>query len=229
MFINSPHNPTGHCFSEKQLREIAELCRAHGIYLFSDEVYHDLFWDPLIPRPPAACDIYDRAISLGVLSKSYGLPGLRIGWVATRATEPLDSMKSYKDYLSICSPGPSEFLAEVALRNKDRLFAKSTKIIRRNVELLKEFFQRHQDVFEAEIPHAGCLMYPRLKLSDRTSEEFAVDLVTKKNLLILPSNRFDSQDRSHFRLGFGRSNLNECLVVLEEYLQELKCSGAPHK
>src|SRR3546814_19709697 len=86
----------------ERFSSVVAVARAHGLYLFSDEVYRELEHDPA-DRLPAACDLYERAVSLGVMSKPYGLPGLRIGWIATKDAAIYDAMAAFKDYLTICN------------------------------------------------------------------------------------------------------------------------------
>jgi PHD/YefM family antitoxin component YafN of YafNO toxin-antitoxin module len=97
--INNPHNPTGYLMSETELDSVVELAVKHGIILFSDEVYRLLEYEEQDRLKPA-CELYDNAVTLGVMSKSYGLAGLRIGWVATGSRDIYHRMASYKDGFS---------------------------------------------------------------------------------------------------------------------------------
>src|SRR5579859_6548677 len=103
---------------------VVALAQAHGIVLFSDEVYRELEHDPQ-SRLPAACDLDERAISLGSISKSYGLPGLRLGWLVTRDAALREAIMALKDYTTICSSAPSEVLTAVALRNRHILLERN--------------------------------------------------------------------------------------------------------
>jgi len=131
IIINSPHNPTGHVLSENELKQIIDLCRSRHIMLFADEVYKYLEYPPQSPVSWAA-DRYENAVSLGVMSKSFGLAGLRIGWIATRNRHIYEKMAAFKDYTSICNSAPSEFLALVALRNRREIVQRNQEIIGRN-------------------------------------------------------------------------------------------------
>ena len=112
LYLNQPHNPTGTLMARPVFEQVIGLARDHGLILFSDEVYRELEHDPAQRLPPA-CDVYERAVSLGSISKSYGLPGLRIGWVATRDSALRDAVAVLKDYTTICTSAPSEFLTWV--------------------------------------------------------------------------------------------------------------------
>src|SRR5206468_2577474 len=108
--INFPHSPTGAHIDRSQLRDIVELCAGRGIRLFSDEVYRLLEHDRAPTLPPAAT-LDDRAVSLGVMSKAYGLAGLRVGWIATKDVHLRQRIIALKDYTTICGSAPSEVLA----------------------------------------------------------------------------------------------------------------------
>jgi aspartate/methionine/tyrosine aminotransferase len=125
LYINQPHNPTGTLMARRVFEDVIELARAHGLVLFSDEVYRELEYNPA-DRLPAACDMYERAVSLGSISKSYGLPGLRIGWIATRDASIREAVSTLKDYTTICASAPSEFLTALALRNRKVLLDRQT-------------------------------------------------------------------------------------------------------
>ena len=132
--INTPHNPTGYLMRTTDQTALIEVVRAHDLLLFCDEVYRESEYDPA-RRLPAACDLDERAVSLGVLSKTYGLAGLRIGWIATRNHDIYRRMAALKDYTTICNSAPSEFLAALALRQREVLAARSLALIQRNLAL----------------------------------------------------------------------------------------------
>ena len=213
--VNCPHNPTGYLMSAAKQRQLIEMVRERNIILFSDEVYRELEFDPA-DRLPAACDLYDKAISLGVMSKTYGLAGLRIGWIATRNRQIYEQMASFKDYLTICNSAPSEFLATLALRNRDKIVRRNVDIEVGNMQLLNRFFDKYRSVFNWAPPHAGSTAFPSIKLA-RPVEDFCLDLLEKQGVLLLPANYFDYGDKN-FRLGFGRKNLPEALSRFEEFL-----------
>ena len=131
VIINTPHNPTGYLMSRQDFDTLHRFVQENGLLLFSDEVYRELEYDPA-SRLPAACDYGEHAISLGVTSKTYGLAGLRIGWIATRNRAIYEKMASLKDYTTICNSAPGEFLAELAMRNRQnsppRISVSSRKI-----------------------------------------------------------------------------------------------------
>lgn len=220
--VNTPHNPTGWLMSRAEQTRLELVCRERGILLFSDEVYRELEYDPQ-DRLPAACDLHPNFVSLGVMSKTYGLAGLRIGWVATRNESIHQKMATLKDYTTICNSAPSEFLAELALRHRKELTARNLGIIHRNLALLDDFFARHSDRFSWVRPHAGPIAFP--KLFSGEVETFCDELVHESGVLLLPGTLYDHPGNPvstaldhHFRLGFARKNMPEALARLDEFL-----------
>jgi aspartate/methionine/tyrosine aminotransferase len=138
--INCPHNPTGYLMPPDEFDELANLSRKHGFIIFSDEVYRLLEYEH-DDRLPAICEIDDRGASLGVMSKTFGLAGLRIGWIATRNKKLLKNLAARKDYTTICNSAPSEFLATLALKHKYALIQRNLKIIKKNLTILDRLNQ----------------------------------------------------------------------------------------
>jgi aspartate/methionine/tyrosine aminotransferase len=215
IIINTPHNPTGYLMSHSDYEAVHRFATENDLLLFSDEVYRESEYDPA-RRLPAACDLGKHAVSLGVTSKTYGLAGLRIGWVATKNKEVYDKIAALKDYTTICNSAPSEFLAEVAIRNRDKLVARNLGIIKENVSTIDEFFARHADLFSWVRPHAGSMAFPRYL--GGYIEKFCDDLVKKAGVLLLPGSIYDDSG-NHFRLGLGRKDLPLAVDRLEEYLR----------
>jgi aspartate/methionine/tyrosine aminotransferase len=124
-------------------------------------------------------------------------------------------MASLKDYTTICNSAPSEFLAELALRNRDKLAAHNLEIIQRNLSIVDSFLARHTDLFSWVRPHAGSMAFPKLLHGD--IEDFCDRLVKKAGVLLLPGTMYDDTG-NHFRLGLGRKNLPEAIARFEEFL-----------
>jgi aspartate/methionine/tyrosine aminotransferase len=221
--INFPHNPTGKVISRTTLEELISICRARGIYLFSDEVYRLAERRPEMTLPQVA-DIYERGISLGVLSKSYGLPGLRVGWVACRDADLLRRTERMKHYSSICGSAPSELLAQIALKARERILARNRGLIAKNLPLLDTFFSEHEDLFEWYLPDGGCIGYPRY-LGPEGVEDFARRLVEESGVLLLPASVYQSDlgptPRDRFRIGYGRDNMEAGLAAMRGHLRKL--------
>ncbi len=218
--INFPNNPTGAVLERARFDALVELCREHGIYLFSDEVYRLVERDEAI-RLPQAADVYERGISLNVMSKAYGLPGLRIGWIMTKDAELLARMERYKHYLSICNSAPSEQLAIIALKARQKILGRNRALTQDNAEKLGAFFAEFPDLFEWTRPDGGCVGYPRYKGADG-ADAFCEDLVETSGVLLLPPKVYHSEllptPQDRFRIGFGRSGIDESLEAFRAYL-----------
>ncbi len=214
--VNTPHNPTGYLMHAEAFQEISRIAGDNGIILFSDEVYRESEYR-IEDRLPAACDLGAHTVSLGVMSKTYGLPGLRLGWIATRNEDVYKQMAVLKDYTTICNSAPAEFLAELALRHRAALVARTQKIILANLDLLDGFFDRHDDRFAWQRPRAGAIGFPKLLGGD--VEVFCDTLVKTAGVLLLPGSVYDDPG-NHFRIGFGRRNMPEAFGRLEAFLQK---------
>jgi aspartate/methionine/tyrosine aminotransferase len=214
IYINSPHNPTGSQMPKAVFERIVELAEERSIVLFSDEVYRGLEHDPA-DRLPAACEMYEHAVSLGTVSKAYGLPGLRIGWLASRDRTLLDRIRELKLYTTICSSAPSELLVALGLRHGERLVERSRQLILANLPLIDAFIERHGELFEWVRPTAGPIGFPRVG-GDFDVEAWCEQTAELSGVLLLPGAVYD-QPR-HVRLGFGRENLPQAVERLDGYL-----------
>jgi len=215
--INFPHNPTGQIIEEDELREVVQICLERDIWVFSDEVYRLLGQPEKGWAPPAAC-IYSKAISLGVMSKAFGMAGLRVGWIACQDKALLKKIEHTKHYTSICNSAPAEIISLITLKAKERILERNNKIVADNLTLLDEFFQEHNHLFEWARPQGGCVGFVKYKGSESV-ENFCKRLVQKQNVLLLPASVYD-YNTQHFRIGFGRKNMQECLEQLKIFLKD---------
>lgn len=212
--VNTPHNPTGYLMSRSDFESVNRFAQENNLLLFFDEVYRESEYDPSA-RLPSACDMGEHAVSLGVTSKTYGLAGLRIGWVATKNREIYEKMASLKDYTTICNSAPSEFLAEVAMRNRHKLAERNLGIIKHNLAVMDDFFTRYSSLFTWVRPQAGSMGFPKLLKGE--VEEFCDMVVRKAGVLLLPGTMYDDTG-NRFRVGLGRKNLPQAVQRLENYL-----------
>lgn len=220
--INFPNNPTGKIISHEDLKKLVELAREFGIYIFSDEVYRGIELDPA-KRLPQIADIYEKGISLNVMSKAYGLPGLRIGWLASQDIELLGDFERYKHFLTICNSAPSEILSLIALKNRAKILEKNVNLLSDNIKKLDKFFAEFPDLFDWRHPDGGAVAYPKYRGAG-TTNDFCADLLDKSGVLILPPRIYNSElistPQDHFRIGFGRSGMDEMLDVFYHYLKK---------
>jgi aspartate/methionine/tyrosine aminotransferase len=216
VIANFPHNPTGYLPSHDEWRTIVQAVARAGVWLFSDEMYRGLEYDPAA-RLSSGCDLYERAITLGGLSKTYGLPGLRCGWLALQDTSLRDRILGWKDYTTICASAPSEALAQIALQVSEKLAERSLGIVQHNLELADPFFARWRAIFRWNRPQAGSVAFVGLR--DRSAQAFSNQLMTEQGVLLLPGPSMGFDDH-HVRLGLGRLSFPEGLEQLDSYLAQ---------
>jgi aspartate/methionine/tyrosine aminotransferase len=218
--VNFPNNPTGAVPGQDSWRRLAELCEERGITLFSDEVFRGLELGPDGSLPQAA-DLSPTALSLNVMSKAYGLPGLRIGWIACRDRGVLSRLERAKHYTSICNAGPSEVLALIALRAGQRILDRNRRIVAGNLPLFSEFFCRYPGLFDWQPPRGGCVAFPRY-LGPDGAEAMCARLVEEAGVLLLPASIFASEltatPTDRFRVGVGRADPGPALTAWTDWL-----------
>jgi aspartate/methionine/tyrosine aminotransferase len=209
--VNAPHNPTGMLPTAEEWARLTRELDRRGIHLLADEVYRFLELDEndlLI----AGADAFPRGVSLGVMSKSFAMAGLRIGWLATRDRALLARCAAFKDYTTICSSVPSEILALMGLRARAVVLARSRHIVRANLAHLDRFFATYADRFAWVRPRGGSIGFPRL-LDAESIDAFAARLVEAEGVLLLPGSQF-GYPGNHFRIGFGREDLPAALALI---------------
>lgn len=218
--VNFPHNPSGAVPDQVTWRRLVQLCENHGVRLFSDEVYRGIELEPANTLPQAA-DLSATALSLNVLSKAYGMGGLRIGWIACRDRDLLARMERAKHYRSICNSRPSEVLGVIALRARDDVLARNRRIVADNLQLFDDFFSSHTDLFEWRPPQGGCVCFPRYLGTDGV-ETMCSELVEQQGVLLLPASVYRSElgpvPDDRFRVGVGRRGAEAALEGWDAWL-----------
>jgi aspartate/methionine/tyrosine aminotransferase len=218
--INFPHNPTGKIIDHATFDALVALCRKRGIWLFSDEVYRGLEIGPA-KRLPAVVEAYERGLSLGVMSKAYGLPGLRVGWIASKDHALLSKMERIKHYLSICNAGPSEHLATIALKARDMVIGRNVALLKDNLKAVESFFAEYPGRFQWYRPDGGCVAFPRYVGAEGV-ETFCRRLVEEAGIVLLPASIYKSSlnptSPDRFRIGFGRIYTKDGLNEMRKFL-----------
>jgi len=217
VIVNFPHNPTGSYPSKEDYQQILDLARQNDLHLFSDEMYRFLEYDAAL-KLPSACEVYEKAVSLFGMSKSFGMAGARLGWLVTKDKSLYAKMAAFKDYTTICGSAPSEILSIIALRSKEVIIERHLVRIKRNLSLLDAFFAEYAGRFAWIRPKAGTIAFPRL-LGTTKASDFCRRVVQEAQIMLLPSTVFDYGDQ-HFRLGFGRENIPEVLGIFWDYLKK---------
>ncbi len=207
LVTNAPHNPTGLQPTADEWRRIRGLVETHGVRWFSDEMYRGLEPDSRLALLPAA-STSPEAVTLWGMSKSFGLPGLRIGWLVSRDAALLGRIEGLKDYTSICSNAPGELLARAALEAAESIQARNRERIAANLELMEAFAHRHRRRLLWLRPMAGPVGLVRLLAE--SAREHAERIRLDGGVLLVPSTLFDLDDR-HLRVGLGRANFPTAL------------------
>jgi aspartate/methionine/tyrosine aminotransferase len=219
IIINFPHNPTGSYLTLSELNQIVSIAKKNDCYIFSDEMYHKLLAKSEKELPPIS-DLYSKGISLWGTSKSFGLAGLRTGWLVCNDLDFIHRVICYKDYLSICSSAPSEILSIIALNHIDDFLQPNIKKIQQNIKLFAEFAQT-QDVISSFIPpKSGSTAFVKLNINC-SSLEFSNYLVEKAGIMTIPAEMFDHPGK-FIRVGFGRESLPKILPIMRVFLEQNK-------
>ena len=193
--LTHPNNPTGSVIQEKQLQEIARLAERSHAYLLHDETYRELSFEK---PPPAAVELSDHAISMTTMSKAYGLPGIRIGWVAG-PRHIVEAVRKVREQITICNNSVGEAIACAALRKRDVVLRRARESVKRNFQTLKAWMNA-QKTLEWIEPRGGVVAFPRLK-SGQDTEELCRLLVRKYRTFTIPGYCFEM--KRHMRVGFG--------------------------
>lgn len=202
--INFPHNPTGAMVTQQELERMVASCEEKDCWLFSDEVFRGLEYSEQDRLSPVA-SLYDKGISLGVMSKAYGLGGVRVGWIACRNRALHKRILEIKEYLSICNGRTDELLARIALRNGAWILDKNRQLSQQNLKILED----NRSVLSHlrwSSPKAGFLMYPQVVGVD-SSGTFVQEMLEKSETLVFPGHCFGT-GANHFRIGYGRKEFN---------------------
>ncbi len=215
--LNFPHNPTGALIPASGLAAIIKKAREYGTYIFSDEMYRFLEYDAA-DRLPNVCDEYERGISLFGMSKTFSLPGLRIGWLAAKDKQFLQACAVYKDYTTICSSAPSEILAIMGLEARDRIIAHNLATIAKNKAELVSFCNKNKHIFTWLSPQAGSICFIEVK-TKMPVQQLCNDLIAKKGVMVLPGTVYDYEG-NYIRIGLGKKVFAEPLALFDEYIKE---------
>jgi len=212
LVLNFPHNPTGYLPDHAELNTIISMARRHGVTVLSDEMYRGLEYNPA-QRLPAVADHYEMGISLSGLSKTYALPGLRLGWLATKNEAWVKDWLAFKDYTTICHSAPSEILGLIGIQNAEAIATRNLNIIHTNLRSVQAFSKKHPSSFSWLAPRAGSVAFPRWT-GPGSVNDLCQAAINHHSVMIVPGNIFDYPG-DHFRIGLGRKNLKAALSQIE--------------
>jgi aspartate/methionine/tyrosine aminotransferase len=218
LVVNFPHNPTGYLPTRAFLDELIGIVEEYGLTLFCDEMYYGLVHSGTAPIPSLA-ELTERVVVLSGLSKTYGLPGLRSGWLIIQDAALRENIVNWKFYTSICPPAPTEFLAQAAWQARDQLRDRSIAQIEANLGLAEAFFSRWPALFTWRRPLAGSVALVGMNVPSVT--DFGAKMAEEAGVLIHPAVTLGGDDR-HMRMGFGRAGFDEALEKFEAYLQAME-------
>jgi aspartate/methionine/tyrosine aminotransferase len=197
-----PNNPTGSMISVEELHALVDLIEEYDIYLLFDETYREM--DFAHSLPPAAT-LSDHAISISTMSKAYGLPGIRIGWIATKNRFILDSVLAIREQISIANNSVGEEIALHVLQRKDAFLHQARAHIERNRQTVSDWMDE-QEHFEWIYPEAGVVSFPRIKHHVQIDPEELYRLLAERYKTFTVPGRCFEKDNRHFRLGFGATH-----------------------
>ena len=236
LLLNFPHNPTGYSLTVDQWHALLGVCKQRGIIVTCDEIHRLTAYDG--PPSVSVCSLYENAISIGGLSKTFGLPGLRVGWVCCRNHALLEDILHYVKVLLIAVPQICQILGTIALRNEKALLVRGVSIIKKNMNLARNFFNKYGDYFVWREPYAGTIAMVEMKplaleKLGGSARTFCERLRDECDFRLFPTELFkDTQHQKHYpdcfvRVGLGRNIFAESLVVLEEYLNRHRILNPP--
>ena len=221
VIINTPHNPTGSMPDHATWSSIVGTVDDAGAILFADEVYRLLEHGDGGPLATAA-SLSGRAISLGSVSKAFGLAGVRIGWIATRDATIFRTLETYKDYTTICASAPAEILAIIALSSWSHIVSTQKAIVTANLGHWERFMTDHKSLIRWVRPTGGSVGFPKW-LGEGSVDEFAENAVQEAGVMVLPSSVFRHGNpraamTNNFRVGLGRKSFPGALDRLDTHI-----------
>ncbi|HET8840656.1 MAG TPA: aminotransferase class I/II-fold pyridoxal phosphate-dependent enzyme, partial [Ktedonobacteraceae bacterium] len=221
IYLVHPHNPTGSTLQVEEMQAIARIAERVGALVVNDEVFRLIALDgePI----PSIIDVVENAVCIGDMAKPWGLGGLRVGWIASRNHHLLQSVSQARDYSTMCSSAPGEFLAEVALRHASQLIAPRLTAARDNRMQLSQTIEQARAHFQElptwQRPQASYTAFVQLPFP---AEAFCRHLALERHILLLPGSVFGQAYENFIRVGLGGKThqFQEGMSIL---LEELLC------
>ncbi|MBR4284289.1 MAG: aminotransferase [Anaerotignum sp.] len=215
--INNPNNPSGSIIPLKQMEEIVEVARSVGAYVLCDEVYRGISEDG--SYMPSIVDIYEKGISVGSMSKIFSMAGVRLGWIAAREEELIERCKERRDYDTISCGVIDDQLAALALKNKEKVYERNSRILLQNRQILDDWVNATPEVYYQK-PEGGttALVYYR---KDMPSYDLCVKLLKSKGVLFTPGECFEMEGAVRIGYAFDSKLLKQGLDLFAEFLKEI--------
>jgi aspartate/methionine/tyrosine aminotransferase len=200
VYLVHPHNPSGSVLRREEMEAIASITERAGALLVNDEVFRLITLDDELL--PSIVDVVENAVSVGDMTKPWGLGGLRVGWVASRRHELLDLLSSARDYSTMCSSAPGSFLAELALQHSAQIIAPRIAAARDNLNRLTEAITHSNGTLSWRRPEAGYTAFVQMPANISTTE-FCRHLARERRILLLPGGVYGSAYERFIRIGYG--------------------------
>lgn len=212
--LNNPNNPTGAVIPNWLLEEIAEFAKRKHLWVLSDEVYRGL---NMIGNPysESMADLYERGISVGSMSKTYSLPGLRVGWICARE-DLINEINHQRQYNTISVSIPDEYFAAVAIENREAIRERNINIMLHGIETFTNWLTT-EPLVECVIPNGGTTALVKYK-NDMKSRDLCKRLQNRTGVAILPGETLDME--GYVRIGFCAIALKPALDLFSEYLHQ---------
>ena len=215
--VNNPNNPTGQIMLRDNLQHLAHFSREHNIQLWVDEVFRGITVDGG-PVTPSIRDIDSTTISTGSMSKSFGVSGLRVGWIAA-PEEVLEAFRHIRFYTTVTAPVIEQRIATVAHRNRDKVIGRNQTILDRNYTYLKQWMGKMNRVFDWVEPKGGPVTFPKF-IDSVNTDDFCLKLAEDYSVLV-PSGNYSFNAEGFIRIGFGHSSgFEEAMSRVEDALNE---------
>ncbi len=216
LVINFPHNPTGFVPTETDLKKMIEIAKRYNVQVFSDEIYRGLEYGVACSKSVA--DLDSNSIILSGASKSFGLPGLRFGWLVVKDSELYKELLNLKSYTSMCSPQTSEYLGLMAIKGAESLIRRNLSIVKNNLSLAESFFKEWQKHLQWLRPLGGSVSV--VKIDQPSAEQFCHEIAASSGVVLLPLQFMGYEDK-YFRMGFGRTNFKANLDIFQSALNKM--------
>ena len=197
--VTTPHNPTGVSLTEPTLRRLIALAEARGIRLLVDETYREMSF---IPKLPVAASLSPSAISVSSVSKSYGIPGVRVGWIISRDPKLMERFLAAKEQIGICGSVIDEQIAEAALQQSAPWLASVAKDLATGVETVATWIAAEPRL-EWVRPQGGCVCFPRIRADASIDVDRFYHVLSADHAACVGPGHWFEQDRRHMRIGFG--------------------------
>lgn len=211
--ITNANNPTGAFMDKSYLEKVVEIAKKADAYVLVDEVYMPL--DESIEFASIA-DLYEKGIAVNSMSKTFSLPGTRIGWIATQSKELADLFRNCRDYTMICGGVFNDAFATLAMKHRDKILDRNRRILKKNLQILIDWVnsEKRASLIPPKMISTSCVKLD-IPVDD---EEFCLELLNETGTLLVPGSRFELP--GHVRLGYatdeatlklGLNNLSQAL------------------